>query len=654
MTRAVSLRRVQALAFTLFVLLLAPFLANAAEVSRSLPDHVGSERCALCHQTETEAWRGSHHDLAWTLPSDGHVLGDFDNASFEHEGITSHFTTEAGRYFIETEDASGQMTRFEVMGVAGIAPLQQYLVETEPGRVQALDLAWDVEQERWYHLYPDAELPAGSGLHWTGPYKSWNARCAECHATSYDKNFTFQTQTYDSSQAEIGVGCEACHGPGEAHLAWAENPESYESGKWDGLTAKGLTIAFDRESASAEIELCAGCHSRREPLSDASPLPGTPFHDAYRLALLRDGLYHPDGSILDEVYVYGSFLQSRMYAAGVSCSDCHDPHRAQPMASGNAVCTTCHAPDGDTRFAALSSGLYHDPAHHFHEEGSAGALCVNCHMIERTYMGIDPRRDHSFRVPRPDLSVETGAPNACTDCHQDRDATWAAAEIAERFPERQQGEPHYAQALAKGRLDAAAAARDLLSIARDEALPGIVRATALDLLRGAGAAEYARRAQTLLSDPDPLVRAAAAALQALLPVEEQAAALRPALTDPRRAVRIAAARTLVAAPQQSDPTLAAEVAAAMGDWQDSLMAKTDFPETHAAIGGSWLVMNNYRGAERAFQEAVRLDPQMVSAWSILIRMRAALGDRQGALRLLGEALAANPGELYLISLRNQL
>lgn len=634
-------------------LLLLSLTVSAAEVSELVPNYTGSKACAACHETETQAWSGSHHDLAWTLPSDGHVLGDFNDASFEHDGIISRFTSEDGRYFIETDGPDGAMTRYEVEGVAGIAPLQQYLVETEPGRLQALDLAWDVEQERWYHLYPDLALPSGSGLHWSGPYKSWNARCAECHATGYQKDFTFQTQSYASKQAEIGVGCEACHGPGEAHIAWAENPQNGTLAKWQGLSDTGLTLEFVEDQPAFEIELCATCHSRREPLFDASPLPGTPFHDAYRMALLRPGLYHPDGTIQDEVYVYGSFLQSRMHAVGVRCSDCHDPHGAETRLSGNAVCATCHSPAANPRFPSLRQALYDDPAHHFHAPGSAGAQCVSCHMIERTYMGIDERRDHSFRVPRPDLSAETGAPNACNDCHQDQDAAWAAAELAKRFPDSDHRGPHFSQIIAKGRLDAGAAARDLFDIAQRQTLPGIVRATALTMLETAGDPAYAQRALPLLQDPDPLVREAVAGLQRLLPAESRAAALAPALQDPRRAVRISAARAMIGTPRAGDPSLEAATAAAMAEWQESLLAKTDFPETHAALGGTWLVMNNTRGAEQAFQEAVRLDPQMISAWSILVRIRAALGDAVGARRILEQAIAANPGDLYLLSLRTQ-
>ena len=136
-----------------------------------------------------------------------------------------------------------------------------------------------------------------------------------------------------------------------------------------------------------------------------------------------------------------------MYARGVRCSDCHDPHAAELRAEGNAVCTQCHSPAGNPEFPTLRRAAYDDPAHHFHAPGSPGAECRACHMIERTYMGIDGRRDHSFRVPRPDLAA-TGAPDACTDCHADRGAAWAAEEIARRFPDPRHRGPHFATAFA--------------------------------------------------------------------------------------------------------------------------------------------------------------------------------------------------------------
>ena len=627
---------------------------GAAQAPATVPGYVGSRTCAACHASEERAWTGSHHALAWTQPGGTTVLGDFDDAMFGHKGVTTRFFRRDGAYLVETQGADGAMRAFEVTGVAGVAPLQQYLLATGAGRLQAFDIVWDVEGERWYHLYPDQDLPPGDGLHWTGPYKNWNARCAECHATGFVKNYDAGACGYDSRQAETGVGCEACHGPGSAHVAWAKAPQGYDPAAWPGSTAKGFTIGFGAGSPETEIEQCAGCHSRREPFGDGNPLPGTAFHDAYRLALLRADLYHPDGTIKDEVYVYGSFLQSRMSANGVRCSDCHDPHTAGLKAEGSAVCAQCHSPAGNQRFPTLRLADYDDPSHHFHPKDSAGAQCVGCHMIERTYMGIDGRRDHSFRIPRPDLFLATGAPNACTDCHAERNAAWAAAQIAQRFSDSDRRGAHFSRTFAAARHDPAASAENLLGIAERDGLPGLIRASALDLLRPVADAAIAARAAPLIGDDDPLVRAAAIALQRGAPPMDRVQRLVPAFEDPARSVRIAAARAFLDAPVARLPARIAEAARnAAGEWRASLLAKTDFPETQMAIGGAALVLRTPRAAEQAFREAVRLDPQRVEAWAMIARILAATGDRDGARVALDDALAANPSSEVLQSLRGE-
>jgi len=636
-------------------LLVLGTVPGMAQTPGTILGYVDSQTCSGCHEIEGQAWTGSHHALAWTQPDSTTILGDFDDAIFEHKGVTTRFTRRDDAFFVETEGAGGEMRAFEVTGVAGIAPLQQYLVVTEPGRLQALDIAWDVEGRRWYHLYPDQDLPAGDGLHWTGPYKNWNARCAECHATGFVKNYDPRSRTYESTQAEIGVGCEACHGPGEAHVAWAKAPGDYDATRWPNLTAKGFTIGFAAGSPEAEIQQCAGCHSRREPFGDGNPLPGTAFHDAYRLALLREGLYHADGTIEDEVYVFGSFLQSKMYANGVRCSDCHDPHTAGLKAEGNAVCAQCHSPAGNPRFPTLRLADYDDPLHHFHPEGTPGAQCVSCHMIERLYMGIDGRRDHSFRIPRPDLFLATGTPNACTDCHTDRKAGWAAAQIAQRFPDSDRRGSHFSQTFAAARHNPAASAESLLGIAEHDGLPGVIRASALDLLRGAADAAIAARVAPLIGDHDPLVRAAAIAVQRGAPPMDRVQRLVPALEDPARSVRIAAAREFLDTPVARLPARIAEAARnATGEWRASLFAKADFPETHMVIGGTALVLRNPRAAEHAFRETVRLDPQRVEAWAMISRILTATGDLDGARAALDDALAANPSSEVLQSLLGEL
>ncbi|MBY8977162.1 hypothetical protein KHP62_15195 [Rhodobacteraceae bacterium NNCM2] len=638
----------RSLRFALLPWLLLASTGAAAQMSMDGVSYVGSQTCAGCHEDAAAAWQDSHHALAWTLPSEETVLGDFNDAVFEHQGITHRLTRDGDRFLVETDGPDGEMTTYPVAGVAGIAPLQQYLVETAPGRLQSHDVAWDAEQRRWYHLYPDQRLDHANGLHWTGSYKTWNARCAECHATGYEKRYDPVTKQYHSREAEIGVGCESCHGPGSAHIAWVEGRALPETAD---LTEHGFTIGFSPTDAEAEIQQCAGCHSRREPYFGGNPLPGTPFHDAYRLLPLRDGLYHADGSIRDEVYVYGSFLQSKMYANGVRCSDCHDPHSGERWAEGNAVCTQCHNPDGDTRFPSLKPANYDDPAHHFHEPGTAGAECKSCHMIERTYMGVDGRRDHSFRIPRPDLSDETGAPNACIDCHEDRDNRWAAGKLALWYPRSTNRGPHFSQTFAAARFDPQASAGAVMEIALDEAAAPIVRATALDLLRGAATPELAARGAPLLTHETAMIREAAPGVQQAAEPAVRIARLSPLLEDPVRSVRIAAARAFLGLPVDALPVETRRaLTQASGEWRDSLLSKADFPESHLVLGGTALVFRDLRSAEAAFLQAATLDPQRTDAWSMVVRIRHAIGDLDGAREALATATEANPADFNLLSL----
>ena len=501
--------------------------------------YVADAECADCHRPQFDAWTGSHHDLAMQPATPDTVLGDFDDATFTHQGFTSRFFRRGGRFFVNAEGPDGAPADFELTHTLGVEPLQQYLAPFPGGRLQSLPIAWDTARNAWFHLYPDERIEPDDPLHWTGRYQTWNLQCAACHSTDLRKRYDVESDTYETTWAEMDVGCQACHGPGERHveLAGAAASRGTIPFGW------GLVAPFSIDDPAPELDACAPCHARREALTPVAA-HGGPLLDDYLPARLGEGLYHPDGQILDEVYVYGSFVQSRMHAAGVRCTNCHDPHRLSLRADGNAVCTQCHRESPVDRFPTLSPGRYDTPAHHHHETGSPGARCVSCHMPDRTYMGVDPRRDHGFRVPRPDLSVATGTPNACTGCHEDRDDAWAAAAVAgwsDAPPP-----PHFAPTIAAGRAGDRAAAPDLAALAADPDHPAIVRATALELLRPLGQTGIAA-ARTALNDPDPLVRATAVGGLEPLPLAARRSILEPLLADPVRAVRLEAARVLAEA-----------------------------------------------------------------------------------------------------------
>ena len=612
--------------------------------------YVGGNTCVGCHQDESEAWRGSHHDLAMQVPSEETVLGDFSGVTFEYYGRSSTFFRRDGAFFVRTQGEDGELNDYRISYTFGASPLQQYLIQFPGGRLQALGVAWDARPrseggQRWFHLYPDGDVSPEHPLHWTGPEQRWNSRCAECHSTHLRKNYDPETDRYSTTWSDLDVSCEACHGPGSSHVDWARSssretdPEAgavglvvdladRDGGVWALAPGARIAARTPARTARPELSVCAPCHSRRQLIAEEDPTGGSPFN-TLRPALLDEGLYHSDGQIQGEVYVLGSFLQSAMYASGVTCSDCHDPHSARLRASGNALCSTCHTAEA-----------YDAPAHHYHEQGSAGAQCVSCHMPEQTYMGIDPRRDHSIRVPRPDLSVTLGVPNACTQCHGDRPPQWAADAVARWYGGDRL--PHYGELLARGRQGAPSAGRELAELATDPSQPGIVRATALDLL-GAYPAPAAEVVGQALLDPDPLVRFGAVRASEAIPVEQRFGLVYRALEDSTKLVRTEAASVLASVPRALMPRLDL-LDRVTSEYVDAQLIHADRPEAHLNLGILHAGRGDLEGAQRALENALRVDSTFVPAFVNLADLLGAQGREAEGERLLREAVDRSGGD----------
>lgn len=620
---------------------------TAAVFSKQNPQFVTSPACKDCHSAQYDDWSNSHHAWAWRLPTPDNVLGDFNGASFEHQGINYKFEVVNGAYYVTADDRDGLVKRYPLAYTAGIEPLQQYLIETEPGRLQALDIAWDTAQKRWFHLYPDQELQLKDGMHWTGPYKNWNSRCAECHATDYQKKYDPKNDLYHSYQAEIGVGCEACHGPGSAHLEWADNNQTFDAGHWLNVDSLGLSIL-----KGDKIDRCTGCHSRRTPLGASSPIAGEPFNDHYRLAMMTGDLYFNDGQIRDEVYVYGSFAQSKMHARGVTCTHCHDAHTYRLKRKGNATCTYCHQPSGNPDFPTLRKAQYDDPTHHFHTPGSDAAICVNCHMPERKYMVVDGRRDHSFRIPRPDLTADLGTPDPCMSCHIDKTPAWAADSISIRFQNGQTGQPHFAHLFTSAANHPSKENNQaLLRLATNKDKPAFIRASAVQNI-DTNDTGIALDLKPLIKDESPWVRAAVVDRLGMTSHPERDRWVASTLDDDTKIVRIAAAQQLLRA--DLPPEFNGPLRHAITEMQQSLVARADYPETQMMIGGMALILRNLNAAKSAFQRTVEMDPQRVDAWNMLAEIELAGNQPENAITTLQQALEFNPGQSDLQQMLDSL
>lgn len=597
----------------------APKVDPAPATHAAPPDasYVGVRACAECHADEARRWAGSHHDLALQEPAPSTVLGDFDGPTVEAAGESLRFIREGEDYLVEVTRPGEEALRYPVRYTFGVEPLQQLLLDVGDGRLQALTTAWDARPadaggQRWFSLRDDA--PPGDALHWAGPGYNWNSRCADCHSTAVVRGYDPTTDRFDTQHAALDVGCEACHGPGSAHVEWAQGSPPDPADKGRGLV-RALTKADERRWVltdgnpiarlstipdHSEPDSCAPCHARR---SELGPGRGQSFDDRYRLELLEDPLYFHDGQIRDEVFVYGSFIQSKMYAAGVVCSDCHDPHTLKLRSvSMSETCAGCHRPEV---FAA--------PTHHFHPTDSPAARCESCHMPERVYMGVDGRRDHRFAVPQPQLSARVGAPDPCLACHEDQDPAWAQAAIETNFgPRAPRWE--FATALWMARAGQPEAIEALVSIVSESHGPAIVRATALTELASFPSPKLAETIADAANSEEPLVRRAAATAASSLPPPARLASILALLSDPIRSVRIEAVTAFLGADTRGWPRPArAALDAALEDYRAAKTYNADRVEALVDLAALDMIEGKPELAQARLEQAIERDPAFTPA-----------------------------------------
>lgn len=622
------------------------FKAHAAE-----SNYVGVDKCSGCHANQVKEWQGSHHDLAMQEATEQTVLADFNNTEFNYFGTVSKFFKKANQFWVTTDGPDGELVDYPIRYTFGVYPLQQYLIEFPGGRLQALNVVWDSRAteeggQRWFHLYPNEKIDFQDELHWTGLNQNWNYMCADCHSTGLNKNYDVSTGSYNTTWQELDVSCEACHGPAEHHVTWAEsklaNPEPGD----DDYPNKGFILqlderinvawAIDPQTGNAkrsqakvqnkELEVCAACHSRRITAHPEAK-PGQAFLDNYQLSLLTPPLYHVDGQINDEVYVYGSFIQSKMHQAGVTCSDCHQPHSLKLRAEGNQLCSQCHLPT-----------KYDNEQHHLHASNSAGSECVNCHMPAKNFMVIDARRDHSLRIPRPDLTASLGVPNACNNCHQDKTPQWAAQQL-----QKQHGDPAqaiYPQAISAALTQHPQAEQLLSNVVLDESLPTIWRATAVSLLPSVMSNQSASVLQMIAQGDEPLMGYGLATGLNLIPEQYRTAFAVPLLYDAQRLTRELSAQALAGLSLAQFPEQVKQKAAQTSEsYLTSQVFNAERPEALTNIANIYARENQSKNAVEYYQKAIEQAPFYTPAYANLADTYRHLGDEQSAQKVLQKGIS---------------
>ncbi len=598
---------------------------------------VGGETCKDCHRVQYDKWLNSFHDKAMEPADNTTVIGDFNNAEFVHNGIATMFFKKQDLFFVNTIGRDGRLKDFQITHTFGVYPLQQYLIPFEGGRLQCLTIAWDDVKKQWYAL-PNHTDDHEDWLHWTRGGQNWNGMCAECHSTNLKKGYDIKTDTFQTTWSQIDVGCEACHGPGSEHLTWARTPEMGR-----GVVNNYELLVNTGDLASKDlVEICARCHSRRASIDDFSHGHDN-MMDYMIPSLLTENLYFSDGQIQEEVYVYGSFMMSKMFSRGVNCSDCHDVHSQKLLKSGNTLCLTCHRAD-----------TYDTPGHHFHKkiyEGkeSPGDDCIQCHMPQRVYMGIDERADHSIRIPRPDLSETYNTPNACNaaGCHGDKTISWTNKHMDLWYGQKKR--PHFGEVIARGRRGNPDALKRLVTLSKDPLFPSIVRASALSLLVSYPVKESFDALESALSDQAALVRQTAISTINQLQFDKDAKLIFPLLYDPVRAVRIQAALGVTAQKNLAlTPAQKKVLEKAIGEYISAMEYSADFPAGRYNLGLMYSALGETGKAIENYEQSIGIDNLFLPAKNNLAMLFNAQGRNEQAEKLFLQILEDQPG-LYDIA-----
>ena len=612
---------------------------GAQAATESEKSFVGSEVCGTCHQTEHKAWSSSHHAEAMMLPDEASIKGDFNDSQFEYQGVVTRFTRDKDGFYIRVREGYAEEKLHKVAYTFGVYPLQQYLIRTDGGRYQAYDVAWDARPkkdggQRWFKLLPDEDTSEGSPFHWTRHTQNWNSRCADCHSTNVQRGFDSKTNTFKTEFSEISVGCESCHGQGSLHAKLAQRGDFPPDSNYgfDVSLSPGTAFTFverediavpSGESRDVQINACGACHSRRQQVGAFNPAEA--YHNQFVLRRAETPLYFADGQIRDEVFVLGSFLQSKMAQAGVECTHCHDPHNGNLKLQGNAVCTQCH-----------KASAYDATAHHHHPANTEAAQCVTCHMPDTTYMEVDDRRDHSFRIPNPAASELTGSKSVCKDCHKAQTNQWAQEKINDWAGEAsldlfatlnfgiERGDP--------------LALRQVTQFINDPQNPALKRAT---LLAASGRVPSRLTAETIqkaISSPDPLIRAAALDASDFIPLQHRYGIFRGMISDESASVRFSLARQLAGHEQFLSGKEREALLKLLSEYESQLKLSADAPAGQLALADYYTRTNKLDKAFAAFDKALEIEPAFAAALLNKADLQRATGDDGGAEQTLRAAL----------------
>ncbi len=632
--------------------------AKTEQISNSKATFVGSKTCTECHQKEYNNWMGSDHQLAMDSATAKSVVGNFNNTTHTFKGFTSKFYKKGNKYYVYTQGSDGKPTEYQISYTFGVHPLQQYIIPFENGRYQCLPIAWDTQTNSWYHMgetvYKDIDIKPDDWLYWTNNGQNWNGMCVECHTTNYHKGYNAETHKFSSTYSEINVSCEACHGPASKHNEWAAIDENNRP----DIAHLGFSVKQKNLNTEEMLDQCAYCHARRSGLGD-NVHNGNSYMDQFIPQLAKTPYFYHDGQILEEDYVFASFTQSKMHGNKVRCADCHDIHGLKLKKQGNGVCYQCHE---EKKYANYN--------HHFHKgeamnglvsnnglyEKGNGTQCVDCHMTGATFMGVDFRRDHSLRIPRPDLTRTIGTPNACTSCHTDQKPEWAEKHITEWY--KHEPSLHYGTVFAAAEKFEPAIDKQLAKLITDDSTSNMVKAIAISYLPNYQTESNSELIESEFSNKNALIRFTAVQNYFHANQEYYIRQIKIFLQDSVRSIRIEAAQQLSKIPNaQLGKDYEKAYNDALAEYVAYLNYSADFAGSRHNLGNLYQNLKQYDLAVKEYKEAIRIDKFFIPAYinlAIIYSQTKQIDKAEAVLlNLINTGMSGYEGYYYLALIKSE-
>lgn len=587
--------------------------------------------CAGCHAEQVALWQMSDHARSMQVADRAHVGASFDGEVVSYEGLTARFFEQDETYFVELTE-QGDTGIYAIRYTFGYYPLQQYLIAKGEDRLQVVPFAWDSRDQgeggqHWFHMEEARGEARFARFDWQQPLQNWNGMCADCHSSGLVRHYDVERDKFATQFSELNVGCLSCHTLPEQHeTATTTRATSSLGAGWQrSPTEKVAHWVGQAGNHRLAMDTCFACHSLRAPLTDRF-VPGELFLDHFTPEWIQRPFYQGDGQIAEEVYVYGSFQQSKMYAAGVSCLDCHDAHSNQLKVSGNGLCLQCHNPQ-----------VYDLEAHHRHEKASTAAQCVTCHMPGKTYMGVDFRRDHRFAKPDPAVHQLTGSTDLCQDCHEDRWQQWMKSSKGTTALDEIDGSPISGRSMLNA-LRSGHQVDPLLGfkLTQDVELNAIEQASALRMVSSEVIARRPDLLAAALSSSSDLLRLAAVQQAAYLPISLKPTMLAPLLDDARRAIRVAAARAMGPAIKKAKPFGSA--VHALKELDLSLAQTAWRGEGRLMLSAQALQFGDTSQAIKQLLKALDIDPFFIGIYLNLADIYRLTGDEAKVLETLDSGI----------------